>query len=128
MAKSIEQLQNSKAGSTAESNGFGGQEKPLRASGVYQLKDDDNNVIEEVILKVHPTFGDSQVAAAERIGFRYARPVKSGDIKEIELDARDSSTSSGVSQGDLKGLQARLDSLEKENTELKAKETKKDGK
>lgn len=124
MPKTTEQLAASKAGETQESNGFGSQERPLRPAGLYRLKNDDGETVDEIIVKVHPKFGDSQAAAAERVGYRFVRPANPGEVKEIEVDAKYLATENkdGSQPGDetLKGIQARLSLLEKENADLKA--------
>jgi hypothetical protein len=123
MPKTTEQLAASKAGETAETNGFGSQERPLRRSGVYELKNEEGKVVDSIIVKTHPKFGDSQAAAVERVGYKYARPVEEGEVKTIEVDATQLATENkdgSVTQDDLKGLQARLNALEKENADLKA--------
>lgn len=124
MPKTTAQLAASKAGETAESNGFGGQERPLRPAGLYRLKDDDGNVVDEQIVKSHPKFGDSQAAAFERVGYKFVRAAKPGEVKEIEVDAAYLATENKQGGQDssesLKGIQARLSALEKENADLKA--------
>lgn len=119
MAKSTDQINASKAGQTAESNGFGSQERPLRSSGVYQLKDGEGNVVDQQIVKVHPVFGDSQAAAFERVGYVYLRPAEKGEVKEIEVTAQPATASTVNASEDLKGIQARLSALEKENKTLR---------
>jgi hypothetical protein len=132
MGLSTEQLNARKAGQTAESNGFGAQEKPLRQGGVYQLKDSQGNVVDEQIVKVHPKFGDSQAAAFERVGYKFLRAAKPGEVKEIEVDAKHLATENqnGGQDGDetMKGIQARLSMLEKENADLKAGKTAEENK
>lgn len=124
MPKTTAQLAASKAGETAESNGFGGQERPLRPAGLYRLKDDDGNVVDEQIVKSHPKFGDSQAAAFERVGYKFVRAAKPGEVKEIEVDAAYLATENKQGGQDtsesMKGIQARLSALEKENADLKA--------
>lgn len=124
MPKTTAELLASKAGETAESNGFGSQERPLRPAGVYQLKNDDGDVVDTIIVKVHPKFGDSQAAAAERVGYRFLRDAKPGEVKEIEVDAKYLATENLAGGQDanetLKGIQARLTAVEKENADLKA--------
>lgn len=123
MPKTTEQLQGSKAGETLETNGFGSQERPLRPSGVYELKNEDGEVVDTIIVKTHPKFGDSQASAVERVGYRFVREAKKDEVKTIEVDAKQLATedkAGNVSQDDLKGLQARLNALEKENDDLKA--------
>lgn len=130
MPKTTEQLAGSKAGETAETNGFGSQERPLRQSGVYELKNDDGKVVDTIIVKTHPKFGDSQAAAVERVGYRYARPAEKDEIKTIEVDAAHLATENrdgSVTSEDMKGVMARLSkledektALEKENADLKA--------
>lgn len=124
MPKTTAQLAASKAGETAESNGFGGQERPLRPAGLYRLKDDDGNIVDEQIVKSHPKFGDSQAAAFERVGYKFVRAAKPGEVKEIEVDAAYLATENKQGGQDssesLKGIQARLSALEKENADLKA--------
>lgn len=127
MPKSTAQLAASKAGETAESNGFGSQERPLRPAGLYRLKDDDGNVVDEQIVKSHPKFGDSQAAAFERVGYKFVRAAKPGEVKEIEVDAAYLATENKQGGQDsnetLKGIQARLSAVEKENADLKAAAT-----
>lgn len=125
MPKTTQELANSRAGETAESNGFGAQERPLRPAGLYQLKNDDGVVVDELIVKVHPKFGDGQAAAAERVGYKFVRPVKPGEVKEIEVDAQHLATENdrGQTNETLKGVQARLTALEKENAELRASQS-----
>lgn len=124
MPKTTAQLAASKAGETAESNGFGSQERPLRPAGLYRLKDDDGNTVDEQIVKSHPKFGDSQAAAFERVGYKFVRAAKPGEVKEIEVDAAYLATenkSGGQDSNEtLKGIQARLTAVEKENADLKA--------
>ena len=123
MPKTTEQLAASKAGETLETNGFGSQERPLRPSGVYELKNEDGKVVDSIIVKTHPKFGDSQAAAVERVGYRYVREAHKDEVKAIEVDVKQLSTedkAGNVTQDDLKGLQARLNALEKENADLKA--------
>ena len=132
MPKTTAELLASKAGETAESNGFGSQERPLRPAGVYQLKNDAGEVVDEVIVKVHPKFGDSQAAAAERVGYRFVRDVKPGEVKEIEVDAKHLATENplgGITADEtMKGVMARLSALEKENADLKAAASAEDNK
>lgn len=127
MPKTTAQLAASKAGQTAESNGFGGQERPLRPAGLYRLKDDEGNVVDEQIVKSHPKFGDSQAAAFERVGYKFVRAAKPGEVKEIEVDAAYLATENKQGGQDnsesMKGIQARLSALEKENADLKAGKT-----
>lgn len=123
MPKTTEQLAASKAGETLETNGFGSQERPLRPSGVYELKNEDGKVVDSIIVKTHPKFGDSQAAAVERVGYRFVREAHKDEVKTIEVDVKQLSTedkAGNVTQDDLKGLQARLNALEKENADLKA--------
>lgn len=123
MPKTTEQLAASKAGETLETNGFGSQERPLRPSGVYELKNEDGKVVDSIIVKTHPKFGDSQAAAVERVGYRFVREAHKDEVKAIEVDVKQLSTedkAGNVTQDDLKGLQARLNALEKENADLKA--------
>lgn len=124
MPKTVEQLAASKAGETAESNGFGSQERPLRPAGLYQLKNDAGEVVDELIVKVHPKFGDSQAAAVERVGYKFVRAAKPGEIKEIEVDAKHLATENqlgGITADEtLKGVLARLSAVEKENADLRA--------
>lgn len=138
MPKTTEQLAASKAGETAETNGFGSQERPLRRSGVYELKNEEGKVVDSIIVKTHPKFGDSQAAAVERVGYKYARPVEAGEVKTIEVDATQLATENkdgSVTPEDLKGIQARLakledekTALEKENADLKAGQTAEENK
>lgn len=126
MPKTTEQLAASRAGETAETNGFGGQEKPLRPAGVYQLKNKAGEVVDTQILKTHPKFGDGQASAFERVGYEYVRPAKPGEVKEIEVDAKQLATedkAGNVTQDDLKGALARINALEKENADLKSGQT-----
>ena len=122
MPKSTAELLASKAGETAETNGFGSQERPLRPSGVYELKNDDGEVVDRLIVKTHPKFGDSQAAAVERVGYRFVREAKPEEVKTIEVDAKQLATEDnrGETSDDLKGIKARLTLLEKENADLKA--------
>jgi hypothetical protein len=113
MAKTTAELAASKAGSTAETNGFGGQERPSRPGGVYRLKDKEGNVVDEQIVKVHPLFGDSQAAAFVRVGYEYVRPAEPGEVKEIEVDPAFLATTGNHAE-DTKGIQARLSALESE--------------
>lgn len=119
MAKTTEQLQNSKAGNTAEQNGFGAAEKPWRKAGVYKHKESGD----EIIVKVHPKFGDAQAAAVERVGYVYDREVKEGEVKDLEVlltaSAEGSKPSNDSSDETLKGIQARLTALESENKTLR---------
>lgn len=124
MPKTLAELQNSKGGETAESNGMGAAERPLRPAGVYQLKNDAGEVVDTVIVKVHPKFGDSQAAAAERVGYRFLREARKDEIKEIEVDAKYLATENqlgGITADEnMKGVMARLSALEKENADLRA--------
>lgn len=118
-----QQLNARKAGETAETNGFGSQERPWRPGGLYRLKDKEGNVVDEIICKTHPKFGDSQAAALERVGYEFVRPAEKGEIKEIEITTEQlalESKSGQVTQDDLKGALARINAVEKENEELKA--------
>lgn len=131
MPKSTSELAASKAGETAETNGFGSQERPLRPAGVYQLKNKAGEVVSTIIVKNHPKFGDGQAAAAQRVGYEYVRPARKDEVKEIEVDSKQLATedkAGNVTQDDLKGLQARLNALEKENADLKAGKTAEDTK
>jgi len=132
MPKTTQELANSRAGETAESNGFGSQERPLRPAGVYQLKNDAGEVVDEIIVKVHPKFGDSQAAAAERVGYRFVRDAKPGEVKEIEVDAKYLATENqlgGITADEnMKGVMARLSALEKENADLRAGKTAEENK
>ena len=119
MPKTTEELAASKGGSTAETNGMGSSERGFRPDGVYQLKDDDGNVVSQIIVKNHPLFGDAQAAAVERVGFKFLREATAeehrsslvvGPTKQ-ETDKAD----------DIKGILARLDAAEKRNEELEAK-------
>lgn len=114
MPKTTEQLLASKAGETAESNGFGSQERPLRPSGVYELKNDDGDVVDRLIVKTHPKFGDSQAAAVERVGYRFVREAKKDEVKAIEVDVKALATE-GTDSETTKGIQARLSALEAES-------------
>lgn len=112
MGKTTEQLNASKAGSTAESNGFGSQERPFRPAGVYQLKDEEGNIVDEQIVKSHPLFGDSQAAAFERVGYKFLRETKPGEVKEMEINP---TPASGDDKEGLKGLQARMTAFENDS-------------
>ncbi len=122
MPKTTAQLAGSKAGETAESNGFGSQERVLRPGGVYELKDKDGKVVDTLILKTHPKFGDGQAAAATRVGYEYVRPARKDEVKEIEVDTLQLATENnrGETNETMKGVLARLTAMEKENEELKA--------
>jgi hypothetical protein len=120
MVKTAAQLQDSKAGSTTETNGLGGQEKPLRQSGLYQLKNEAGEVVSTIIVRTHPLFGDGQASAAERVGFRYVRAATKDDIKEITMDLSKTDTGSGE---ELKGIQARMTAFEEESKALRAENT-----
>ena len=129
MPKSTQELANSRAGETAESNGFGAQERPLRPAGLYQLKNKAGEVVSTVIVKNHPKFGDGQAAAAERVGYEFVRAARKDEIKEIEVDSKQLATedkAGNVTQDDLKGALARINALEKENSDLKAGKTAED--
>lgn len=125
MPKTTAELLASKAGETAESNGFGSQERPLRPAGLYRLKNDAGETVDELIVKVHPKFGDSQAAAVERVGYKFVRAAKPDEVKQIEVDALQLATEDkrGETSDDLKGIKARLTLLEKENADLKAGQT-----
>jgi hypothetical protein len=127
MPKTTEQLAASRAGETAESNGFGSQERPLRPAGLYELKNDDGEVVDRLIVKVHPKFGDGQAAAVERVGYKFVRAAKPEEVKEIEVDAKHLATENplgGITADEtLKGVLARVSALEKENADLKAAQT-----
>lgn len=120
MPKTTEQLANSKAGSTAESNGFGGSEKPFLPGGVYELRDPDNGnrVVDTQILKSHPLFGDSQAAAFIRVGYKYVRDAEPGEMKELEIQQGQVGNTS--SSEEIKGIMARLNAVEEENKTLRA--------
>ena len=124
MPKTTAELAASKAGETAETNGFGSQERPLRPAGLYELKNDAGEVVDRLIVKNHPKFGDSQASAAERVGYRFVRPATSEDVKEIEVDAKYLATENplgGITADEtLKGVLARLSAVEKENADLRA--------
>lgn len=109
-----QELAGRKAGETAETNGFGQQERPLRPAGLYRLKDDNGAVVDEIIVKVHPKFGDSQAAAAERVGYKFVRAAEPGEVKEIEVDAKYLATEGNHAE-DAKGIQARMTLLEQES-------------
>ena len=126
MPKSTAELAASKAGETAETNGFGSQERPLRPAGLYQLKNKAGEVVSTIIVKNHPKFGDGQAAAAQRVGYEFVREARKDEIKEIEVDAKHLATedkAGAVTQDDLKGALARINALEKENADLKAGKT-----
>lgn len=112
MPKTTEQLLASKAGETAESNGFGSQERPLRPAGLYELKNDAGEVVDRLIVKVHPKFGDSQAAAVERVGYKFVRAAKPEEVKQIEVDATKLATENTSVD---KGTDARLTLLEQES-------------
>lgn len=118
MPKTTEELAASKGGSTAETNGMGAAERGFRPDGVYQLKDEDGNVVSQIIVKNHPLFGDAQAAAAERVGYRFLRPAEEGDIVTIKVGPSKQETDKS---DDIKGILARLDASEKRNEELEAK-------
>lgn len=124
MPKTTAELAASKAGETAETNGFGSQERPLRPAGVYQLKNKAGEVVSTIIVKNHPKFGDGQAAAAQRVGYEFVREARKDEVKEIEVDAKYLSTENKAGGQDsdetMKGIQARLTALEKENADLKA--------
>jgi len=110
MSKTTDELNASKAGSTAEQNGMGSQERPFRPGGLYRLKDEEGNVVDEQIVKSHPLFGDSQAAAFERVGYKYVRPAEKGEVKELEITPNAGLSGNGAE--DLKGLQARMSAFE----------------
>jgi hypothetical protein len=126
MTKTIEQLANSKAGSTAESNGFGGAEKPYLPGGVYELRDPDNGnrVVDTQILKSHPLFGDSQAAAFIRVGYKYVRDADPSELKTLEIQQGQVTNSS--SNEEIKGIMARLSAVEDENKSLRAEKQARD--
>lgn len=110
MPKTTAQLAASRAGETAETNGFGAQERPLRPAGVYQLKNKEGEVVDTLILKTHPKFGDGQAAAAERVGYEFVRAARKDEVKTIEVDVLALSTEdkNGNTSDDVKGLKARM--------------------
>lgn len=122
MPKTTAELAASKPGETAETNGFGSQERPLRPAGLYQLKNKAGEVVSTVIVKSHAKFGDGQAAAAERVGYEYVRPARPDEIKEIEIEVNPATPSSD----EQKGILARLNALEKENADLKAMKVEED--
>lgn len=107
MPKTTEQLAASKAGNTAESNGFGAQERPVRPGGLYRHKENGD----EIIVKTHPKFGDSQASAAERVGYEFVREAKKEELHDHDLLASGNNPLVGEAAAqtgdDLKGLKAR---------------------
>jgi len=119
MPKTTQELAASKGGSTAESNGMGSSERAFRPDGVYQLKDDEGNVVTQIIVKNHPLFGDAQAAAVERVGFRFLRAATAEELRSsIKVGPTKQETDKA---DDIKGILARLDAAEKRNEELEAK-------
>lgn len=108
----LKDLDRSRPGQTLEKNDGG-----LLPGGVWKHPNGA-----EIIVQIDPLFGDGQARAAERVGFVYERPAKPGEIKTIvdasqaEVDRPKAET---MTSGDLKGLMARLDALEAENSTLK---------
>lgn len=111
MAKTLEQLQNSKAGATAESNGFGGQEQAVRPGGVYRHKENGD----EIIVKTHPKFGDSQASAAERVGYEFVREASKDELHDTDLLASgDNPLVTDLEKSNsVKGLEARANDQDK---------------
>jgi hypothetical protein len=78
----------------------------------------------ELITQTDPLFGDPQSRAAERVGFEYVGPAPEGSIKTIvtasesheEQPARAVEAQTAYN----KGVEARLNALEAENSRLKA--------
>lgn len=126
MPKSLEQLQNSKAGATAESNGFGGAERAVRPGGLYRHKENGD----EIIVKTHPKFGDSQASAAERVGYEFVRPAKKEELHDNDLLAAGDNPLVGETAAqtgdDLKGLKARANEQDRLIKELQDKLAGKD--
>lgn len=119
MPKSKEELQASKAGETAETNGFGSKERPWRPAGLYELHDVDGNLVASVFLKVHPKFGDSQAAAFERVGYKFVREATREELEGQRITPPPADAVNGDSEA-LKGIMARLNAVEEENRKLKA--------
>lgn len=118
MPKSTAELAASKAGSTAESNGFGANEQPLRPAGVYELRHPETReLVDTQILKTHPLFGDGQAAAFERVGYKYVRPAEPGEIKTLEI--QQGTVNNTSSSEEIKGILARLSAAEDENKKLR---------
>lgn len=113
MPKSVEQLAASTGGSTAETNGMGGQEKPFNQAGVYEHPKSG----ERIIAKAHPLFGNAQADAMVRLGFEWVREATPDELKEQVFLPRPADNGSA---DDIKGVLARLQLLENENTALKA--------
>lgn len=116
MAKSLDQLQASKGGSSVESNGFGSQEKQQNPSGLYRHEKSGA----EVITKWHPLFGAAQADAFVRLGFEFIREATPEELTE-KLDFTPAQKEAAPSSGEeLKGIYARLNELESKNEALEA--------
>jgi hypothetical protein len=126
MPKTTQELAASKAGSTAESNGFGAAEKPYLPGGVYELRDPDdgNRLVDTQILKSHPLFGDSQAAAFIRVGYKYVRDADPSELHTLEIQQGQVGNTS--SNEEIKGIMARLSAVEDENKALRAEKQARD--
>lgn len=116
MAKSLEQLQASKGGSSLESNGFGSQERKQNPSGLYRHEKSG----EEIITKWHPLFGSAQADAAVRVGFEWVRDATEEELREQYDFIPTPAAAAPANNDELKGILARLNALEAEKEALVA--------
>lgn len=74
-------------------------------SGVYRHPESG----QELIAQSDPLWGNTQAQGAARLGFKFVREAREGEVKtlpELAMDTRK------AEEGSLKGLSARLDALE----------------
>lgn len=119
MPKTTDELLGSKGGSSVESNGFGGQERPQNPAGLYRHEKSGA----EIITKWHPLFGSAQADGAVRVGYEFVRPATAEELREkIDYTTPIGPAASSASSDDIKGIMARLNDLEAENAQLKAEQ------
>lgn len=127
---SAEQLKRNKPGATQEeSAGLTGQ------AGLYRHRtqvDEHGNPV-EVATKYDPLYGNVQTEALLRGdpgNWLYLGEVPKGYAKELltgSLEAEASKDRAGISVGEAKGINARLDAAEAENARLKEQLAQRDG-
>lgn len=106
------------AGDTGQVGGRAGQSP----AGLYRHPGSG----EEIVTLAHPLFGDTQSRAAERTGYKYVGPAPEGYVKTLGTPSLEAAPQpAGDSQTAYnKGVEARLNALEAENSRLTAEATK----
>lgn len=104
---------NDKPGETAEVSDL-----PQAPAGVYQHANGQT-----AIIQTDPLLGDGQAQAFMRAGFEFVREADPSEISTLEtasIDHANKVTANKADADDVKGLLARVNAIEAENSRLKA--------